>query len=161
MTKNNLREHLSWLLKSASTNNLHSASGESLKTVALLGPSNASIPTPFIGSSAASSTLISKRNDNATSFNADPAFARPNLPTSLLRAQSRDDMARLQSGPKSSNRPKLLSESTPASLQAPTPSSVHEHRHSLAAQYNRGLSGEWRSLRCPKHRLIERRKWKG
>lgn len=66
----------------------------------------------------------------------DPVFARPALPASVLKAQSKNEMARLQSGPKSNNKPRMLSERIPLSLQTPVASSVPVPSTSLKDQYN-------------------------
>lgn len=142
MTKNNLREHLSWLLKSATASLPQSTSSGILDAVTLLEPDSGSVSTQNAESPVVSSFKVSERCDNAISLDAESLFARPKLPASLLNAQSRDEMARLQSGPKSSHKSRLLSESIP-SLQASAPSSVRGSSNSLTAQYNRGISGEY------------------
>ena len=141
MTRNNLTEHLSWLLKSVDSDAAYSASTRALESVTLCEPSVGAVST----SSSCESAVLSARvsgEPRLSSFDADQELARPNLPASLLRAQSRDDMARLQSGPKSSHKPRLLSESTPAPLHTPTQSILRRSSNSLIAQYSQGLDGE-------------------
>ena len=141
MTKNNLREHLSWLLKTNSRNASHSPTTTSLDAVSLLESSNSFVSTPTTSRTSQSPTSLPATQSNVLNSNAIPEFAKPTLPASLLKAQSRNDMARLQSGPKASNKPRLLSETTPVSLLAQTSSSARESSTSLAAQYNKGLVG--------------------
>ena len=141
MTRNNLAEHLSWLLKSA---NKHGAETASLRTLA-----NVRAQEPNVSSAPSSNSCepsVSSFNDSAgskdTSFETDEEFVRPNLPASALRAQSRDDMARLQCGPKSNHKPRLLSESSLTPLHTQGPSVVYGPSNSLAAQYSRGFHGK-------------------
>lgn len=141
MTKNNLSEHLSWLLKSTNANAAYRPTTNSPDAVSLLESSNSFVTAQTTGLSTQPPDPVPATQINAANPDAVREFAKPHLPASLSRAQSRDDMARLQAGPKASNKPRLLSETLPASLLAPTPSSVRESSTSLAAQYNRGLAG--------------------
>ena len=140
MTRNNLTEHLSWLLKFADRNVAHSASVRNLESVTLCEPSVGSVSTLNLCELTVSSVNVSGE-PRSTRFDSDQEFARPNLPASLLR-QSRDDMVKLQSGPRSSHKPQLLSESTSAPLHTPTPSVFRGPSNSLTAQYSRGLDGK-------------------
>ena len=138
MTKHNIREHLTWLIKYNS----------------LQPPQPVYVP-PSTGLSSALEPSFNvqsppqdvRRLDSATfdelglpeNVNGPhPAreFVRPVLPASKLKAQNNDAMARLQSGPKSSHKPRLLSESLPLSLQTPSTSSGKVPRTSLKDQYN-------------------------
>ena len=141
MTKNNLNEHLSWLLQSASTTVDNSTSVRSFGVAELC--------QPIVGSVLLSSkdeTFGSSRPTPArpvvTNLGADHTFAKPNLPASALRALEKDDMARLQSGPKSNNKSRLLSETGVAPRQTTTPSASVGQSNSLSSQYSRGFDGK-------------------
>lgn len=135
MTKNNLREHLGWLIECGSCQPSQSArTPPSAELASALGPllENQSPPQ-------ASESILEKSTgvpNHAGDSQVDPVFARPALPASVLNAQSKDEMARLQSGPKSNNKPRMLSERIPLSLQTPVAASAPTPSTSLKDQYN-------------------------
>jgi len=135
MTKHNLREHLSWLIGCGS-----------------LQPSQLAYAPPSAGLASAFGSFLEDQSpsqglesvleepnivpNDVGGYQVEPTFARPLLPASVLNAQSKDAMARLQCGPRSNNKPRMLSENIPLSLQTPTTSSARASGTSLKDQYN-------------------------
>jgi hypothetical protein len=135
MTKHNLREHLSWLIGCGS---LHpSQPAYTLSTTGLanaLGPlADDQIASQAIERAIEQPHALQK---NADISQATPLFARPLLPASVLNAQRKDAMARLQSGPSSNNKPRMLSEAIPSLHHTPNTSSARAPGTSLKDQYN-------------------------
>lgn len=138
MTKNNLREHLGWYIGCSSLQPQQPA----------YAPPSVGLTTAFglclvdqsppqgLENFAEEPRGVQVATNNAGALQAEPDFLRPLLPASVM---NRDPMARLQSGPKSTNKPRLLSETIPVSLQTPTPSSVRAPGTSLKDQY----SAQW------------------
>jgi len=88
--------------------------------------------------------------NNARSAQTAPEFARPLFPASALNALDKDDMARLQSAPKSNNKHRLLSETIPVALQSPTVTSRTPGKSltdNYSARYDRRTEGKC-SLHC-------------
>lgn len=138
MTRHNLREHLSWLVLSTPSQPQQPAyappSTESANGLeAFLEDASPPLASPDIVSYPSPNPRALSDVDEST---LPREFARPLLPASVLNARGGDAMARLQSGPKSSHRPRLLSESIPLSLQPPTPSSIRSAGTSLTDRYN-------------------------
>lgn len=140
MTRHNLDQHLHWFLGSLPTE----------------PPQPAYTPPPTSSSEDAPSfpqaferlgpaTIGAETNGNVTSSARQPGFLRPTIPASVLNNQGGYEMARLQSGPKSSNKPRLLSEHIPVALQTPISDSVRKPGTSLkdkyTAKWDRGHSG--------------------
>ena len=133
MTRHNLEQHLHWLLGSLLTE----------------PPQPAYAPLPTSSVEDASSLpqeaerlrldIIVEEASDADSSSRQPQFVRPILPASVVNTQGGHEMARLQSGPKSSNKPRLLSEHIPVALQTPTPTSIRKPGTSLKDQY----SAQW------------------
>ena len=139
MTRHNLREHLSWLIVSTPS-----------------GPQQPAYAPPNVGATTGlelildtSSPQLASSNPGTTSVENSARindvqrhtqphnFARPLVAASVLNAQDGNVMARLQSGPKASHKPRLLlSEAIPLSLQPPTPSSIRTFGKSLTDRYN-------------------------
>ena len=125
MTKHNLEDHLGWLVKSKPTfpSYLASAGAETYveapsvsETVNTFQPRSANPPS-------ASALLTKESGDgNHQSEASKIGFLRPTTPASFLNGGSRDAMARLQSGPKTNNKPRLLSEQLSTSVQPSLPS---------------------------------------
>lgn len=154
MTKNNLREHLSWLLRSDSANTPHTSPTGSSSAVPITESSISRRTTPN-----ANSYIESPRSDvTAQSSVSTPVsgFLKPDLPASLLRNQGNNAMARLQTAPKARNKSRLLSETLPIARLAASPSAVRKLDNSLAAQYNRGLSGQLQALCLSRDALADR-----
>ena len=131
MTRHNLNQHLHWFLGS----------------LPIDPPQPAYTPPPTLSVEEALSlpqeverpgldTIVEETDSNASSSAQQRNFVRPALPASVLNAQSGHEMARLQSGPKSSNKPRLMSEHIPAVLKASTPVSIRKPGASLKDQYN-------------------------
>lgn len=135
MTKHNLREHLSWLIGCGSLQPSQPAYAPPTTGLAsALGPS-----VDDQSPSQAAESVVEEphfRQNDAGGPQAKPTFARPLLPASVLNAQSKDAMARLQSGPSSNNKPRMLSETIPLSLHTPTTSTARAPGTSLKDQYN-------------------------
>ena len=102
MTKNNLKEHLEWLLRSSSL-----ASALSSATVT---PSRSTRPVEH-------QAELFKLQDNTravtdqgrdTKPKVEDEFVRPPLPPKVLKRLEEEEMARLQSGPRTGKKPRLL-----------------------------------------------------
>lgn len=135
MTKNNLREHLGWLIECGPCQPSQSIrTPPSAELAIALGPYLETQSLPQVSESIVeeSTGVPSHVGDSQV----DKIFARPALPASVLNAQSKDEMARLQSGPKSNNKPRMLSERIPLSLQTPVAASAPIPSTSLKDQYN-------------------------
>lgn len=138
MTRNNLQEHLPWLTSS--------------KEFAAPPPGVAPLSSDFIPAPDVEQPhLLSIQSESALASTAgrgwtegDPAgdvqrkpeFARSLLPASLLNGGESEVMARLQSGPRSTTKSRLLSHASPDPIQQPTPYSGVRPSLSLKDQYN-------------------------
>ena len=120
MTKHNLTGHLSWLLKSnnAVLNNDAPAIVQSSQTAGLLDTLALSQSAPGTQGNVAVES-DGRAFDVAGFPPTEREFLRPTLPASFLTAQDGVAMARLGLGSTSSNKPCLLSENIPVSLQTP------------------------------------------
>lgn len=134
MTRHNLHQHLHWLLGSLPTEPRQ--------------PAYAPVPTSSVENASSLpqeverlglDTIVEETDSNVESSARQPEFVRPSLPASVFNSQGGHEMARLQSGPKSSNKPRLLSEHIPVALQTPTPTSIRKPGTSLKDQY----SAQW------------------
>lgn len=135
MTKHNLREHLSWLIGCGSLQPSQPAYAPPTTGLAsALGPSVDDQSPPQAVEIVLEEAHF--RQDDAGGSQAKPTFARPLLPASALNVQSKDAMARLQSGPSSNNKPRMLSETISLSFHTPTTSSARAPGTSLKDQYN-------------------------
>ena len=135
MTRNNLREHLTWLIGNGPSQPPQleyappSTGASSVLEAILEDPS----PTLVSIGPVSDSTGIQVVFDNVLG---QPEFARPSVPASVLNAHEADAMARLQSGPKSNYKPRLLSERIPLSLQTPSAPLARSPGQSLTDRYN-------------------------
>lgn len=134
MTRHNLNEHLRWLLGSLPTEPPQ--------------PAYAPPPTPKVEDVSSLpqeierlglDTIFEEADSNVSSSARQPEFDRPTLPASVLNTKGGHEMARLQSGPRSSNKPRLLSEHIPVALQTPKSTSIRKLGTSLKDQY----SAQW------------------
>lgn len=139
MTRHNLKEHLKWLVIPTplqpqqlvyAPSSTEFANGLDSSFLEGSAPPLAS-PDP-VSNSTQDPRAIGDVHERAP----PEEFVRPSLPASVLNARVGDAMARLQSGPKSTHKPRLLSESIPLSLQPPTPSSTRSTGTSLTDRYN-------------------------
>lgn len=136
MTSHNLREHLQWLLVSKPfappqaipTPHTQLASTQGVAEVL----SEASIQ---VLSSTAPGLIPTAESGNASETERKPEFVRPAIPNRSNSSTGLEDMARLQSGPRSTNKPRLLSHASSDPLQLPTPRTTHTARVSLTDQY--------------------------
>lgn len=78
--------------------------------------------------------MFGEVDGNVDSSARQPEFVRPTLPASVLNTRAGNEMARLQSGPRSSNKPRLLSEHIPVALQTPAYTSIRKPCISLKDQ---------------------------
>lgn len=131
MTRHNLNQHLHWLLGSLPIEPPQPA----YAPLATSSVENAS-SLPQEVEHLELDTIVEEADKYVQSSATQPEFVRPTLPASILNTQDGQEMARLQSGPKSSNRPRLLSEHIPVALQTPTPTSIRKPGTSLKDQYN-------------------------
>ena len=156
MTENNLREHLSWLLRVNPSLNLSERSPTSVQSSnTVIGQVN----TWQAGSRSSSeqkSSLptIASQDDRQTLDVPDPVvettnlqrFARPN-------ADAESSMARLQSGPRSATKGKLLSQLPPEQLRTPRNALAAPPKTSLTARYNAVYSTNSNGKNTTKPRL--------
>lgn len=135
MTRHNLKEHLTWLLGS--------------KTAA---PPPGE-PSP-LQTRSASPTTIEEGTDapegllDRTTATADlnfenvaepgrvPEFVRPSLPARSGAFEASEEMARLQTGPRSVTKSRLLSQASPVLSKTPTPRANPSNSASLKDQYS-------------------------
>ena len=150
MTENNLGVHLRWLLNCGS-----------------LQPPQPTYAPPPIESSIApeDAHLLAQTLDDTCADAEDEELcsttnnrshirphdiARVQQSASRINARINDAMAKLQSGPKTSNKPRLLSEILPVTLQTPTPFTSRPPGTSLKDQY----SARWNRKTAGKHRML-------
>ena len=133
MTRHNLNQHLHWLLGSSHIEPPQPAHGPLPTSVA-----DALSPPPEVEHPRLDS-IVEKVDGHVNHSAQQQEFVRPTQPASVLNRQAGNEMARLQSGPKSSNKPRLLSEHIPIALQVPTPTSIRKPGTSLKDQY----SAQW------------------
>ena len=135
MTKHNFKDHLNWLLKSNIAvpryTLLATAHPSWITTNSDTDCQSQRTPTAYANSQNASSGGEIKTLKVSAP---EREFIRPSLPASVLNGQGGDAMARLQSGSRSSNKPRLLSENIPVSLQTPA-SNTRVPGSSLRDQY--------------------------
>ena len=136
MTKHNLTEHLDWLLRTKP----FTPSNRSLP-IDQYSPLQSEIGTSFesdLGAASISTrTPIEPGEGNVANTNSEEVdFVRPQLPTHSRDRGGLEDMARLQSGPRSTNKLRLLARTSPDPLQVPTPNSSQISRPSLAERYS-------------------------
>ena len=134
MTRHNLNQHLHWLLGSFPTEPRQPAYAP-----APTSSVEAALSLPQEVEHLALDTIVEEADSNANSSERLPEFVRPTLPASVLNAQGGHEMARLQSGPKSNNKPRLLSEHIPVALQTSRLTSIRKPGTSLKDQY----SAQW------------------
>ena len=154
MTRHNLNEHLHWLFRYPPTE----------------PPQPAYAPPPPSAENAfwlpqdiersRLDTVDDEADGNVDSSVRQTEFVRPTVPASFLNTQAENEMARLQSGPKSSNKPRLLSERIPVALQTAAPTSSRKPGTSLkdqySAQWERRPSGTQRRFHCAYVRTADR-----
>ena len=136
MTRHNLSQHLTWLI---SSNPLHppqpiftppSTATSSVSEPTLEGPPPLVFADPFSGGSLPQVTSKDVRGQEPQT-----EFTRPAVPASVLNTYGTETMARLQSGPRSSHKPRLLSETIPPSVQTPSVSVPRALGQSLREHY--------------------------
>lgn len=135
MTRHNLSQHLNWFLDSQLTEPPQPVYAP---TSAGLGPDGLS-QSQTVPNLSLETGNIQALPSNVNRAAEEPEFARPLQPASALNTFSCDAMARLQSGPKSGNKPRLLSENIPVPLRTPLPSTIRKPGTSLKDQY----SAQW------------------
>ena len=141
MTKTNIKDHLAWLITCKSVRPPRSAHAPqttgppNLLEISLDRQPSSQRPVNTCDESAG----VPAAAGDACTLHPEPEFLKPALPASASIHQAQDVMARLQSGPKSSHKPRLLSESIPLSLQTPTSSSIRIPGTSLKDRY----SAQW------------------
>ena len=141
MTKNNIRDHLAWLITSSSVR-----PQQSTQALPITGPPNL-LENPLDRQPSSQRPVntgddlagVPAASSNAHALLSEPEFLKPALPASASSHDAKDVMARLQAGPKSSHKPRLLSESIPLSLQTPASSSSRIPGTSLKDRY----SAQW------------------
>ena len=137
MTRNNLSQHLTWLI---SSNPLHppqpiftppSTATSSASEPTLEGPAPSLVfADPLAG--VIGPQVVSK---DARGQEAQTQFTRPSVPASVLKTYGTEAMARLQSGPRSGHKPRLLSEGKPPFVQASSVSVPRAPGQSLSEHY--------------------------
>lgn len=134
MTRNNLNQHLHWLLGCLPAEPPQPPYGSLLSSsVEEASP----LPQQFDHFGLHNTLEEAGSDDNSSAR--QPELVRSTLSASGHNTQSGHEMARLQSGPKSRNKPRLLSEHIPVALQSPGPTSTRKPGTSLKDQY----SAQW------------------
>ena len=135
MTRHNLNEQLHWLLSC-----LPSEPPQTVYAPPTLLSADDAFPLPQDIERSRLDIVVDKADGNVdSSTQQTEEFLRPTVPASLLNTQTGNDMARLQSGPKKNNKPRLLSERIPVALQNAAPTSSRKPGPSLKDQY----SAQW------------------
>ena len=103
MTRNNLKEHLEWLLRSSPL--------ASPASPAIVTTSRPTRPAEHQGELSQLQDNIRPGTDEGTGTTTklEDAFVRPPLPPKVLKRLEEEEMARLQSGPRTGKKPRLLS----------------------------------------------------
>lgn len=138
MTRHNLKSHLSWLLESRKT---IPASPEVVQPLASSSATFGAEPFNLSQFSIETSEEVGLyENSNSSSNGSGPAdieeSSRPSLSANIILTQASATMGRLQSGSRSSNKPRLLSSVLPESAQTPKQSPLSRQVTSLGDQYN-------------------------
>ena len=137
MTRNNLREHLSWVLSARAFSPLQST--RSL-TGLLSTQQHEIVATAPIGSIG--------DGDHAEQAEQAHQFLRPAIPIKIQEGTTLADMAKLQSGSSLSTKPRLLSHS-PHSFQSPKSNPVRLPGSSLHDEYNATFMPRENCMRVP------------
>ena len=144
MTKNNLKTHLTWLVGS-STFAPPPPRPIPLSVESTL-PLSSGSEDPLHEEPAPAAYFPPSRQTAGHDVgvgNPRPEFACPQLPANTPPTEDTETMARLQSGSKSNNKPKLLSQAPLGKLRTPTPNQIRPSSVSLrdqySAPYERGL----------------------
>ncbi len=137
MTRHNLSQHLTWLIGS---NPLHppqpiftppSTATSSVSEPTLEGP-----PPPLVFADSLSGVSGPRvTSKDVRGQESQTEFTRPSVPASVLNTYGTETMARLQSGPRSGHKPRLLSEIIPPSVQTPSVSVPRALGQSLREHY--------------------------
>ena len=134
MTRHNLNQHLHWLLGSLPTEPpqpVHAPSFISSVEDASSILQDVQQLVPY--------SVVEDADGNVNSSARQSEFVRPASSARVLNTQAGNEMARLQSGPKSSHKPRLLSEQIPVALQTPRLATIRKPGTSLKDQY----SAQW------------------
>lgn len=138
MTRHNLQSHLSWLLTSQ-----HNVPGSTTAIPPSASSTIAFGAEPYTLSQFPSQTAESIESNgdlnsvtNGQCAEKDEEFIRPSLPASALHTQRLEAMGRLQSGTKSSSKPRLFSQVLPEVEQTPKEPSSSRPTVSLSDEYN-------------------------
>ena len=137
MTRHNLSQHLTWLIGSKS---LHPPqpifTPPSTATPSASEPTLENPPPPLVFADTipevSGPQVISK---DVLGQESRTEFARPSVPASVLNTYRTETMARLQSGPRSGHKPRLLSESILPPVQTPSVSVPRSLGQSLREHY--------------------------
>ena len=135
MTKHNLNEHLHWLIGSSIAEPPEPAYAPRYTTLFVTDALSLSSGVEHTGLD----SIVEETDGNTRSSLRQQEFVRPTLPASVLITEGEDEMARLQSGPKTSKKSRLLSERIPIALQNATTTSIRKPGTSLKDQY----SAQW------------------
>ena len=137
MTRHNLSQHLTWLIGS---NPLHppqpiftppSTATSSVSEPTLEGPPPPLVfADPLFGVSRPQET-----SKDVPGQESQTEFTRPLVPASVLNTYGTETMARLQSGPRSGHKPRLLSENIRPSVETPSVSVPRALGQSLREHY--------------------------
>ena len=129
MSKNNLGEHLAWLVNHPPQIPNHYL------------PSNITSSSESLSLTEAQTTGLAETESIDRHVGADNSqFLRPSVPASVLNAEGKDAMARLQADSNAKSRSRLLSERIPVSLQHTT-ASTRTPGTSLREQYSAHYGG--------------------
>ena len=151
MTRNNLNEHLSWLLNTLpsipSTQDASTLPPEAEDVSDYIFDSSSNLPLSNITVEGRLPTSLKPSTNVAQSPASvkkarrsaeDPGLSAPSLTVDSPRklGDKRESMARLQAGPKPVTKARLMSQYTPQQLATPAASTIPDKTTSLARSYN-------------------------
>ena len=134
MTRNNLNEHLTWILGTKASLPLQSGQFD----IPVLSQSS-SVRAPATQQNEPSFTTTGPKpasRSDATESEEVPQFLRPAVPSREQKRPVPGEMARLQSGPKSSTKSRLLSHAPPSEVKTPGSHGPRVIGSSLRDQYH-------------------------
>ena len=135
MTRHNLKEHLTWLLGSETA---FPPPGDpsllqSLSAASITVEEGSNSPEGLLDRTIATADVDFR---NVAEPRRLPEFVRPSLPAHSGDLNASEDMARLQTGPRSATKSRLLSQASPDLSKTPTPHAIPSNSASLKDQYS-------------------------
>ena len=135
MTRHNLREHLTWLLRSENANSPPADLTPLQTNIASSTPTGADDNSP---QNTLDHNIVAAdvEAENVAEARRLPEFVRPSLPARSGNCEAVGDMAKLQTGPRSATKSRLLSQASPTPLETSTLRAKLGNSTSLKDQYS-------------------------